>query len=295
MSLDKVLDDFIHYLAIEKGLAKNTQEAYSHDLNLFFGYLEGECITDIKSIREEHIINFLSILKTKEYATSSLSRILIAIKVFFRYAKREELVSTDIAFYLESPRLWQIIPEVLSTSEVEKLLAQPDSETPLGARDKAIFEVLYATGLRVSEVCSLNIYDVDDQYVKVLGKGGKERVVPIGRKALAAVDYYLSHFRDKAGFEQEKALFLSRTGKRIDRFRVWDRIKHYAKMSGVQKNISPHTLRHSFATHLLDNGADLRVIQEMMGHANINSTDRYMHISRQNLQERFHSFHPRNE
>ena len=293
MSLGNYLDDFIHYLALEKGLALNTQEAYSHDINMFFTHLDTDHIDDIQLITEEHIINFLSVLKVNEYATSSLSRTLIAIKVFFRYAKREGIVPADVAFYLESPKLWQIIPEVLSTSEVEKLLAQPDTFTPFGTRDKAILEVLYATGLRVSEVCSLNIYDVDDEYVKVLGKGGKERIVPIGKTALAAVDHYLNIGRHLTDSENEKALFVTRSGKRIDRFRVWNRIKTYAKQAGIEKNVSPHTLRHSFATHLLDNGADLRVIQEMMGHANINSTDRYMHVSRQHLQKLFHAFHPR--
>jgi integrase/recombinase XerD len=291
----EALKDFIRYLATEKGMALNTQIAYQHDLELFSAFLASKGIVSPNEVKQETIIEFLARLKDQNYAASSLSRTLIAIKVFFRFAKREEMVEVNEAFYLESPKLWQILPEVLSSSEVERLLAQPNSETPFGYRDRAILEVLYATGLRVSELCSLNIYDVDDEFVKVLGKGGKERVVPIGQKALAAIDQYLSHTRDQTDSEHEKALFVTQRGKRIDRIEVWKMIKEYGKQAGIVKNISPHTLRHSFATHLLDNGADLRVIQEMLGHASISSTDRYTHVSRQRLQEMFHAFHPRSQ
>jgi integrase/recombinase XerD len=215
---------------------------------------------------------------------------LIAVKVFFRYLKREGMIPQDPTLHLDTPKLWQLIPEVLSCEEVERLLAAPDQESPVGARDRAILEVLYASGLRVSEVCSLNIQDLDDTTLRVKGKGGKERVVPIAEVAVKAVDDYLTRFR---GEQEEEALFLNERGKRMDRQLVWKQIKFYAKKAGIDKRISPHTLRHSFATHLLDNGADLRVIQEMLGHASIATTDRYTHVSQHHLKSAFDAFHPR--
>lgn len=280
--------DFLSFIASEKGLTPNTIEAYGRDLKAFFDFLQGKNISTVKEVQEGHIIAFLSHLKALEYATASLHRLVIAIKVFFRFLKREEEVVTDPAVYLTSPKLWQLIPEVLSASEIERLIAQPDSQTMEGARDRAILEVLYASGLRVSEVCSLEITAVDDVFVRVMGKGRKERVVPLGRKALCAIDAYLAYRED-----EYPALFITKSGKPIDRIFVWKMIKGYAKQAGITKNISPHTLRHSFATHLLDNGADLRVIQEMLGHASISSTDRYTHVSRSHLQNAFQAAHPR--
>jgi integrase/recombinase XerD len=180
----------------------------------------------------------------------------------------------------------------MTSSEIELLLQQPDQNTWRGVRDKAILEVLYSTGVRVSELCHLAIYDVDDNFVRVRGKGGKERVVPIGSKAVSAVDTYTTYERPLAARGID-SLFVSRTGQPLDRIVVWRIVKHYAAKANILKSISPHTLRHSFATHLLDNGADLRVIQEMLGHAHISSTDRYTHVSRKRLIESFNKFHPR--
>lgn len=202
------------------------------------------------------------------------------------------MISDDLNHYFETPKIWQLIPESLSLSEIENLLAQPQDHDFLGARDKAIFELLYATGMRVSELCKLRICDLDDRFVKVKGKGRKERVIPIGVKAIEAIDRYLTHYRATA--EEENApLFVSTKGKQIDRITVWSRIKVYAKSAGITKPISPHTLRHSFATHLLENGADLRVIQEMLGHEDIGTTDRYTHVNRTHLKTAFEKFHPR--
>jgi integrase/recombinase XerD len=185
--------------------------------------------------------------------------------------------------------MWQLIPEVLTVEEVTRFLGAPDRETAVGARDFAIFQVMYASGLRVSELCGLNIGDISDDQVRVRGKGNKERVVPIAASAVAAVDHYLVHSRK----EGDGALFLSNRGQRIDRVAVWERVKFYAKKAVISKEISPHTLRHSFATHLLENGADLRVIQELLGHANIATTDRYTHVSRKHLHAAFEKFHPK--
>lgn len=284
--------DFLSYLLTEKGLSDNTNAAYGRDISAFAKSLNTQGVKDFSSVEQTHIIAFLSDLKIAQYAITSICRALIAIKVLFRFLKREEIVPQDVSLHLETPKLWQLIPEVLSQDEVERLLAQPDDTNSYGARDKAIIEVLYASGLRVSELCGLQIYDVDENFVRVKGKGQKERLVPIGKKALAAVDHYLVCYRDHYDSQYQPALFVTRTGRPIDRITVWAMIKDYAKSAGIIKNISPHTLRHSFATHLLDHGADLRIIQEMLGHANISSTDRYTHVSRSHLQEAFQKYHP---
>ncbi|MFI5335004.1 MAG: site-specific tyrosine recombinase XerD, partial [Chlamydiales bacterium] len=272
----------------ERGLARNTLLAYERDLQLFCQRLGR---MDLTETREEDLIGFLGYLRESLYATSSIARMLVAIKVFFRFLKREKKIEKNIALYLDSPKLWQLIPEVLTLDEVGALLQAPSTDTFIGARDRAILEVLYASGLRVSEVCGMNITDLDDAFVRVKGKGGKERLVPIAKIAVDAVDQYLLNFRKAEG--EEEALFVTSRGNRIERQEVWRRIKLYAKNAGITKKISPHTLRHSFATHLLENGADLRVIQEMLGHASISTTDRYTHISQKHLQEAFKAFHPR--
>lgn len=281
--------DFISYIASEKGLSLNTIEAYTRDLKKFNLFLQETAAPTLGKINSNHLIAFLSQLQDKGFAGTSMYRALITIKVFFRFLTKEGILSTNPAFYLESPKLWQLIPEVLSSNEVEKLLIQPDISIKEGARDQAILEVLYASGLRVSELCSLNISSISEKSLRVMGKGNKERIVPLGEQALDSIDHYLQ-FRDR---DEEQALFVNKRGKRIDRIFVWKMIKAYAKAGEITKNISPHTLRHSFATHLLDNGADLRIIQEMLGHASIGSTERYTHVSKSKLQEAFEAFHPR--
>lgn len=290
--MDVKIRDFLSYIASEKGVTPNTVEAYGRDVRSFAQFMLTLSIQDVTVVTQDHIIKFLGFQQAQGYASSSICRCLIALKVFFRFLKREGEIPVNIMHYFDTPKLWQLIPEVLSVKEVESLLEQPNDDTPLGARDKAILEVLYSSGLRVSEVCSLGMYDINDQCVKVMGKGRKERLVPIGTKALEAVDHYLVQYRCKFESEQNKHLFLTNKGKQIDRIMVWRMIKTYAKQAGISKVISPHTLRHSFATHLLDNGADLRVIQEMLGHATISSTDRYTHISKTHLQQAFDKFHP---
>ncbi|MCI0382619.1 MAG: site-specific tyrosine recombinase XerD [Chlamydiae bacterium] len=288
--MKQLVDDFLIYLASEKGAAKNTIDSYRRDINHFFKILQERGIADLREIKEEDLFHFISVSK-KSLSFSSIYRALMAIKVFFRFLKREGYLDIEIFRHLETPKVWQLIPEVLSLNEVNLLLSIPNKNSPIGARDGAILEVLYATGIRVSELCSLNIQDVDDEFIRVYGKGGKERVLPIAKKAVDAVDHYLSSFRKEQ--EENKALFLSKKGKRIDRMTVWNRIKFYAKQAKINKVISPHTLRHSFATHLLENGADLRLIQELLGHSDIATTDRYTHISMRTMVHSFESFHPR--
>jgi integrase/recombinase XerD len=294
MTFEEQTKDFLDYIGSEKGLAKNTIEAYSRDIHAFCSFLQTIHIAAYTEVTQEHVVQFLSYLKSMDYASSSISRTLIALKVLFRFLKRENHIPLDITHCLDTPKLWQLIPEVLTCQEVERLLEQPDDKTLIGARDKAVLEVLYASGLRVSELCHLCIYSVDDHFVRVLGKGSKERLVPIGSKAIAAIDHYLGKYRTDKETDRHQKLFLTKTGKAMDRVAIWRMIKIYAKQAKIEKNISPHTIRHSFATHLLDNEADLRIIQEMLGHASINSTDRYTHVSKKRLQASFEAFHPRN-
>lgn len=287
----EILHDFFSYLASEKGLSPNTLEAYQRDLKLFTAYLNNNL--DVQKITEQDILGFLEWMEHELYAASSRCRALVAIKVFFRFLRKEDLISVDITTYLDSPKLWQLLPNVLSQEEVEKLLKTPDVKSFIGVRDKAILEVLYASGLRVSELCSLNIHDIQADTLRVLGKGRKERIVPIAKISVEAVDDYLANRGAGLIDSLGEPLFVTSKGSRIGRITVWQRIKFYVKKAGIDKNISPHSLRHSFATHLLDNGASLRVIQEMLGHADIGTTDRYTHLSTKHLIESFHTHHPR--
>lgn len=284
--MEREIADFLSYLGSEKGLSPHTLAAYGRDLHSYAQFSQGKKVDEVSA---EQIIEYFQTLKTKGIASSSLCRALVAVKVFFRFLKREKIISQNPTVFLESPKMWQLIPEVLTVEEVTRFLEMPDISTEIGARDKAIFMVMYASGLRVSELCSLNTGDVSDDQVRVKGKGNKERVIPIAAAAVAAVDDYLTRFRT----EGDGPLFLSRQGKRMDRVALWERVKFYGKKAGITKVISPHTLRHSFATHLLENGADLRIIQEMLGHSNIATTDRYTHVSRKHLHAAFEKFHPK--
>lgn len=285
------IEDFLSYLGSERGLAQNTLISYRRDIQMFSALLQKRGVLSWEGVSEEEVISFLSVLKQEEYATSSICRALVAVKMLLRFLKREKAISKDATLHLDSPKMWQLIPEVLTIAEVDALLKAPDASSLAGARDRAVLQMIYASGLRVSEVCCLNVHDVDDKIVRVKGKGGKERVVPVAKSAVDATDHYLTHFRQHQ--DGQEALFVSEKGKRIDRTAVWKRVKFYAKAAGISKEISPHTLRHSFATHLLENGADLRVIQEMLGHASIATTDRYTHISQKHLTDAFEAFHPR--
>lgn len=287
------LDDFINYLSAEKGVSCHTIEAYSRDTTRFASWLIDRGQGDFDTITHIDIADHLACLRAQNYASASICRALMAIKVLFRFLKRDQLISANHSLLLDSPKLWQLIPEVLSCQEMEQLLAAPGVATEIGARDTAILELLYGSGLRVSELCGLSVQEMNDSFVRVMGKGRKERLVPVGRKAIAAVDYYLAHFCAQREAGENPPLFVSKRGQRIDRVAVWRLIKTYVKQVGIDKVVSPHTLRHSFATHLLDHGAELRVIQEMLGHASISSTERYTHVSRHRLQEAFKAFHPR--
>ncbi|MEN9654815.1 MAG: hypothetical protein RL235_927 [Chlamydiota bacterium] len=285
---DPLLRDFLDSLRSERGLSHHTIEAYQTDILGFQTFINKPWSSVISS----DIFAYMSHLYQAKLASSSVSRKLIALKVFFRFLRKEGHILGDLASSFDTPKIWQLVPEVLTQEEVDCLLEQPLATNRIGARDKAILELIYATGIRVSEACSLRLGDLTDAFVKVRGKGKKERLIPVGKQAIAAVDHYLVHFRGEVT-EENGPLFATSSGKAITRMVVWSQIKKYARAAGIEKEISPHTLRHSFATHLLERGADLRLIQEMLGHEDIGTTDRYTHVADNRLKRSFDSFHPR--
>lgn len=281
--------DFLDSIRLEKGLSPHTIDAYGRDIGAFAAFIKPKTPSDILP---EDIFSFISFLRGKNYASATVCRMLVSLKVFFRFLKKEGEITIDMSRYFDTPKLWQLIPEVLSTEETDALLNSPNLENGIGVRDKAILELLYATGMRVSELCALRLNDLSDTFVKVKGKGKKERIIPVGKKAIEAIDQYLLQYRGEMK-EENGPLFISMRGRPIDRITIWNRVKEYAKAAGIVKSISPHTLRHSFATHLLENGADLRLIQEMLGHEDIGTTDRYTHVTGNRLKNAFNAFHPR--
>lgn len=291
-----LVEQFLDYLSIERGLSQNTIKSYKQDLAKFIGYLDSRGIKNVKNVKRLNISKYLYFLKDKELSSSSISHNLVAIKVFFRFLITERLLAEDVASVLESPRLTRCLPEVLNMSEVTKMLEAPDNRNMMGQRDKAALELMYATGMRVTELSTLTLENVnlDMGFIRCMGKGGKERIIPIGKEAKNAVSRYLAKARAKlSGRSQDKHLFLSRLGKKISRQSFWKMLKKYARLAGIKRNITPHTLRHSFATHLLEKGADLRSVQEMLGHADISTTQLYTHIDKTRLKGIHKKFHPR--
>jgi integrase/recombinase XerD len=287
--MSSFVDEFLNYLRFEKGLSSHTIKAYGSDLFLFSSFLKK---LSWEKVKEEDLYSFLKHLKDAAYASASICRMIVSTKSFFRFLKNEGHIPVDFSATIDLPKVWQLIPEVLTIEEADLLLQAPENGSFVGARDKAILELLYATGMRVSELCKCDVDDVGDSFVKVSGKGKKERLIPVGKKALDAIDHFLLYFRGDAKGENAP-LFITCRRKRIDRVTVWERVKYWGKKAKIEKKISPHTLRHSFATHLLENGADLRVIQEMLGHEEIATTDRYTHLREDLLKKAFDSFHPR--
>lgn len=294
--MEGYVSEFINYLAVERGLAQNTLESYGRDLRQFQSYLQNDHLDFIKDSSRNTIMNYLSNLQTKGRAVSTISRNLAAIKSFYQYLVRERYLEKDPAAHLESPKLEKKLPKILSIVEVEELLKQPNTYLPTGLRDKAMLELLYATGIRVSELISLNISDInlDMGYIKCYGKGAKERIVPLGSIAAKCVQEYISKGRSKlVRTYEEPALFVNHHGNRLTRQGFWKIIKKYAQEANINREITPHTLRHSFATHLLENGADLRSVQEMLGHADISTTQIYTHVTKNRLKEVYDKTHPR--
>lgn len=294
--MDKLIERFVHYLAVERGLALNTLESYQRDLMAYASFLSRNSITDPNQTRRANIIAFLAELQRKGRATATISRNLASMRAFYGFLLRDGLIDTDPTTNLESPKIDKRLPKVLSVGEVESLLESPDCGTVAGIRDKAMLELLYATGIRVSELVSLNLTDVNLNmgFLKCYGKGSKERIIPLGSVSLKAVSEYVMRSRVKLLRDrEEESLFLNHHGQRLSRQGFWKIIKKYATAAVIDKEITPHTLRHSFATHLLENGADLRSVQEMLGHADISTTQIYTHLTKSRLKEVYAKTHPR--
>lgn len=294
--MQDTLQDYLNYLSVERGLSKNTLESYARDLRQYLSYLKDKKKLKLSETTQATVIGYLLQMQAKGKATATLSRSLAAIKSYYHFLFREERIERDPTMNLDAPKQEKRLPRVLSVEDVERLLEQPDLKVPSGIRDRAMLEVLYATGLRVSELVFLKVSDVNLEmgYIKCLGKGSKERIVPLGSMALKYVRHYLEHARRfLASSLHEDTLFLNHHGHRLTRQGFWKIIKKYAENIQLEEEITPHTLRHSFATHLLENGADLRSVQEMLGHADIATTQIYTHLTKNKIKEVYDKTHPR--
>lgn len=296
VSLDEALDHFLNYLFVEKGLASNTLEAYGRDLSKYNRYICAEGISSVSEINSSVIQNFLGVLKKEGLSPRSRARVLVSLRSFHKFCLSEGYAKDNPTALIQAPKSFLALPHTLTLAEVEKLLFVPSGQEPLEVRDRAMFETLYATGLRVSELVGVKLssLQLDMGYLSTIGKGGKERIVPLGESALQELNHYCSYGRPllvkKDGID---FLFLNRFGKGLTRQGFWKIIKRRALEAGIKKNITPHTLRHSFATHLLENGADLRSVQAMLGHSDISTTQIYTHVTRERLKRIHGEFHPR--
>ena len=294
--MEQLLDQFLHYLIVEKGLSRNTIEAYSHGLTRFLNYLREKRVQEVQEVGKFHIRGFLLALRGKNLNTKSIVRNLVAIRTFFRFLIQEGVLESNPVEELESPKVAKTLPEILTLKEIEQILEQPNLQTPLGTRDRAMLEMLYATGMRVSELTQLPIHQVNLEggYVLLYGKGSKERIVPLGTEAMKWVTVYLKTARGILSKGKESpSLFINRSGKGMSRQRLWKSLKDYAQRAGLRKRITPHLLRHSFASHLLERGADLRSVQMMLGHADISTTQIYTHVTGERLKKVHKQYHPR--
>ena len=285
---------FLDFLAVEKGLAKNSLSAYASDLRHFGHWLADQQL-DLERVERINIVKYFQWLRGAGISARSVARALAAIRGLFRFLVAERHLKKDPTENLENPKLWSTLPKSLQPNEVEALLAAPDRTTTDGLRDAAMLELLYATGLRVSELIKVRIDDVvlDAGFLRTIGKGSKERIVPFGDSARDIMVEYAEKSRPELDKFADPHLFLSRRGRPMSRQAFWMKITRYARESGVKAHISPHVLRHAFATHLLENGADLRSVQMMLGHADISTTQIYTHVSRARLQKMYDQFHPR--
>jgi integrase/recombinase XerD len=298
MEIAAAISSFLTHVQVEKGLATNTLSAYRRDLAKFEDFAKKRKLA-LAAVKRDDLVDFLASLYKQKLESKTVARHLVTLRNFFRHAQVQELISEDPTAHLESPKIRRSLPGYLRLQEVEKLLELPDQTTPLGLRDRAMLEVLYSTGLRVSELTSLRVMDLDTKVgcVRCIGKGDKERIVPVGRKALAIVEKYLREGRTALiGSTRGNAgpyLFVNRRGGRISRVGVWKIFSSYGRKAGLRVPLTPHMLRHSFATHLLERGADLRSVQLMLGHSDISTTQIYTHVVEERLKQIYKAHHPR--
>jgi len=296
MRIDESIDAFLSWTQIEKGLSENTTAAYGRDLASFAAFALSQKVEEIEEVSAPHIYQHLMKLSKKGLSTRSQARHLVSIKQLFKFLTKERVLKENPAVDVETPKLSKTLPHFLDVDEVEALLGAPDLLTPRGRRDRAMLELLYATGLRVTELVTLMAENLDPErgFVLVKGKGNKERVVPVGEVALRYVSEYMTNARPT--FLRNRAndsLFLRRGGKPMTRQGFWKNLKAYGALAGIRKDISPHKLRHSFATHLVERGADLRAVQAMLGHADLSTTEIYTHVNRERLKKIYGEHHPR--
>ncbi len=299
LPLGRIVKDFLDYLAIEAGLSNNTILAYGRDLKSFLEYCKSSGISQLQQINSFLIQKYLRILDQDQKSESSIKRCLVAIRMLLRFAKLTGLVEEDMTSILESPKIWQKLPVICNKQQVIDLIKAPEPTEAFYLRDKAMLELLYATGVRASELATLKTSDInlDIGYLRCIGKGGRERVIPVGKAAIDATKDYLSNLRpqlvrQKGGFSAD-FLLLSRTGLPLGRIEIWRLVKKYAVRAGMPRNLTVHTLRHCFATHLLAGGADLRSVQEMLGHVDIATTQIYTHVDQERLRRIHKKYHPR--
>lgn len=294
--MQALVDQFLDYTSLERGLSEHTRLAYSNDLAQWTAFLHRKNIHTANAITRRHILDYLMWEKDEGLSPASLARRLVSIRVFLRYLQQEGLLGINVTESMDSPKLWRLLPETLSPAEVERLLESPKLNRGLGLRDRAILETLYGTGLRVSELCGLALDHLhfDAGYLRCRGKGNKERIVPLGGKAASYIKRYLNELRPSL-LRKSPAdfVFLNNRGKKLDRRSVWRMIHRQATTAGLARKVSPHTLRHSFASHLLGHDAPLRVIQEMLGHADIATTQIYTHVDSSRIKSVHQKFHPR--
>jgi integrase/recombinase XerD len=298
MDISSTIAAFLTHVRVERGLSANTVTAYRRDLVKFDDFAKKRKLT-LESVSRDNLVEFLASLYRQKLESRTVARHLVTLRNFFRFAQLQELISTDPSLNLESPKIRRSLPGYLRLEEIERLLAQPDDKTPLGLRDHAMLDVLYSTGLRVSELISLRVMDLDTAVgcIRCIGKGDKERIVPIGKKALALVERYLRDARPKLIGKGKQALattlFINRRGAPLSRVGVWKILSAYGRKAGLRSSLTPHMLRHSFATHLLERGADLRSVQLMLGHSDISTTQIYTHVVEERLKQIYKAHHPR--
>jgi integrase/recombinase XerD len=298
MELGAAISAFLTHVRVEKGLSPNTVTAYRRDLLKFEAFARKTKLS-LENVKRDELVDFLASLYRQKLESRTVARHLVTLRNFFRFAQVQELLNNDPALNLESPKIRRSLPGYLRLEEVERLLAQPKEKTPLGLRDRAMLEVLYSTGLRVSELIGLRVLDLDSSAgcVRCIGKGDKERIVPIGKKATTLVERYLRdarpHLVGKGKQLHTPALFLNRRGHGLSRVGVWKILSAYGRQAGLRVALTPHMLRHSFATHLLERGADLRSVQLMLGHSDISTTQIYTHVVEERLKQIYKAHHPR--
>jgi integrase/recombinase XerD len=296
MEITPAVSLFLTHVKVEKGLSANTVAAYQRDLAKFNAFAQKRKLA-LESVTRDDLVDFLAGLYGEKLESRTVARHLVTLRNFFRFAQVQEIITTDPSLNLESPKIRRTLPGYLKLEEVERLLAQPDAKTAAGLRDRAMLEVLYSTGLRVSELTSLRVTDLDSKVgcIRCIGKGDKERIVPAGRKALSMVEKYLRDARPELLGKgvSSPALFVNRRGHSLSRVGVWKILSAYGRRAGLRVALTPHMLRHSFATHLLERGADLRSVQLMLGHADISTTQIYTHVVEERLKQIYKAHHPR--